>query len=133
MIRLPPRSTRTDTLLPYTTLFLSKAAAQGYYIYLSGCRFSRNFQSEYFTDLRLQGAPLGTFLRDAYDLVILSSAYDEGLMVLHYKFGLTIFDVMYLFRKRRRNPPLQLTDNQLNRTVGYNEVDLNRSEEHTYE
>src|SRR3546814_9991229 len=25
MIRLPPRSTRTDTLFPYTTLFLSRA------------------------------------------------------------------------------------------------------------
>src|SRR3546814_6765802 len=27
MIRLPPRSTRTDTLFPYTTLFRSKAVA----------------------------------------------------------------------------------------------------------
>src|SRR3546814_19815917 len=27
MIRLPPRSTRTDTLFPYTTLFRSRAAA----------------------------------------------------------------------------------------------------------
>src|SRR3546814_2985308 len=27
MIRLPPRSTRTDTLFPYTTLFRSKALA----------------------------------------------------------------------------------------------------------
>src|SRR3546814_19841762 len=27
MIRLPPRSTRTDTLFPYTTLFLSADAA----------------------------------------------------------------------------------------------------------
>src|SRR3546814_17869954 len=27
MIRLPPRSTRTDTLFPYTTLFRSNAAA----------------------------------------------------------------------------------------------------------
>src|SRR3546814_4653004 len=27
MIRLPPRSTRTDTLFPYTTLFLSRLAA----------------------------------------------------------------------------------------------------------
>src|SRR3546814_18833760 len=26
MIRLPPRSTRTDTLFPYTTLFLSRAS-----------------------------------------------------------------------------------------------------------
>src|SRR3546814_13558677 len=29
MIRRPPRSTRTDTLLPYTTLFRSLAAAVG--------------------------------------------------------------------------------------------------------
>src|SRR3546814_17438026 len=28
MIRRPPRSTRTDTLFPYTTLFRSKAAFQ---------------------------------------------------------------------------------------------------------
>src|SRR3546814_2546708 len=28
MIRLPPRSTRTDTLFPYTTLFRSRAAAR---------------------------------------------------------------------------------------------------------
>src|SRR3546814_2115431 len=28
MIRLPPRSTRTDTLFPYTTLFRSLAIAQ---------------------------------------------------------------------------------------------------------
>src|SRR3546814_5143636 len=28
MIRRPPRSTRTDTLLPYTTLFRSKATAE---------------------------------------------------------------------------------------------------------
>src|SRR3546814_4391018 len=29
MIRLPPRSTRTDTLFPYTTLFRSSFAARG--------------------------------------------------------------------------------------------------------
>src|SRR3546814_8668860 len=29
MIRRPPRSTRTDTLFPYTTLFRSRAAAAG--------------------------------------------------------------------------------------------------------
>src|SRR3546814_4578261 len=29
MIRRPPRSTRTDTLFPYTTLFRSAAAARG--------------------------------------------------------------------------------------------------------
>src|SRR3546814_8651008 len=30
MIRRPPRSTRTDTLFPYTTLFRSKAFNEGY-------------------------------------------------------------------------------------------------------
>src|SRR3546814_6617792 len=29
MIRLPPRSTRTDTLFPYTTLFRSRAEEEG--------------------------------------------------------------------------------------------------------
>src|SRR3546814_9299885 len=29
MIRRPPRSTRTDTLFPYTTLFRSRAQGQG--------------------------------------------------------------------------------------------------------
>src|SRR3546814_9066870 len=29
MVRRPPRSTRTDTLLPYTTLFRSRPRAQG--------------------------------------------------------------------------------------------------------
>src|SRR3546814_15233137 len=29
MIRRPPRSTRTDTLFPYTTLFRSEGVAQG--------------------------------------------------------------------------------------------------------
>src|SRR3546814_21201769 len=31
MLRLPPRSTRTDTLFPYTTLFRSGATVDGYY------------------------------------------------------------------------------------------------------
>src|SRR3546814_18650178 len=31
MIRRPPRSTRTDTLFPYTTLFRSRYAARGVY------------------------------------------------------------------------------------------------------
>src|SRR3546814_15597588 len=32
MIRRPPRSTRTDTLFPYTTLFRSKAAATQHHL-----------------------------------------------------------------------------------------------------
>src|SRR3546814_9059106 len=39
MIRRPPRSTRTDTLFPYTTLFRSRAAQLGEY-----CDFSRTLE-----------------------------------------------------------------------------------------
>src|SRR3546814_8691093 len=35
MKRRPPRSTRTDTLFPYTTLFRSKTAFQGLVIFIS--------------------------------------------------------------------------------------------------
>src|SRR3546814_522907 len=34
MIRRPPRSTRTDTLVPYTTLFRSRPKADGSFLYL---------------------------------------------------------------------------------------------------
>src|SRR3546814_6965779 len=37
MIRRPPRSTRTDTLFPYTTLFRSKAEHRMQRNYLKGC------------------------------------------------------------------------------------------------
>src|SRR3546814_9467831 len=36
MIRRPPRSTRTDTLFPYTTLFRSKKDGQGLYAWAEG-------------------------------------------------------------------------------------------------
>src|SRR3546814_12184401 len=36
MIRRPPRSTRTDTLFPYTTLFRSRATARPYLLLLAG-------------------------------------------------------------------------------------------------
>src|SRR3546814_4158727 len=45
MIRRPPRSTRTDTLFPYTTLFRSQACAgiggQAYYVARVGWDFRR--------------------------------------------------------------------------------------------
>src|SRR3546814_4923762 len=37
MIRRPPRSTRTDTLFPYTTLFRSYQLAKGRTVTQSGC------------------------------------------------------------------------------------------------
>src|SRR3546814_15505634 len=42
MIRRPPRSTRTDTLFPYTTLFRSHAV-QNFNGFLRRCRFYHDF------------------------------------------------------------------------------------------
>src|SRR3546814_15053012 len=41
MIRRPPRSTRTDTLFPYTTLFRSESALDAGIAYPHGCRSGR--------------------------------------------------------------------------------------------
>src|SRR3546814_18759051 len=44
MIRLPPRSTRTDTLFPYTTLF--RSAVAGYYRKITNRVISAGAQEE---------------------------------------------------------------------------------------
>src|SRR3546814_13100765 len=38
MVRRPPRSTRTDTLFPYTTLFRSILAGTASEVWIAGCR-----------------------------------------------------------------------------------------------
>src|SRR3546814_8830943 len=68
MIRLPPRSTRTDTLVPYTTLFRSEGgASDDHEVRLPGgnnflCLFRRSDQSDghglharFLTDLGTEG------------------------------------------------------------------------------
>src|SRR3546814_11633271 len=46
MIRLPPRSTRTDTLFPYTTLFRSSALGLHQYIQNSQIAYTRQNLTE---------------------------------------------------------------------------------------
>src|SRR3546814_16412937 len=50
MIRRPPRSTRTDTLVPYTTLFRSKTTL---------LRLIGGFEQPSGGEIFLQGSPLG--------------------------------------------------------------------------
>src|SRR3546814_4296040 len=54
MIRRPPRSTRTDTLFPYTTLFRSTAARKGHALCRSWPEQSRSHRCP--TDRRNDGA-----------------------------------------------------------------------------
>src|SRR3546814_989778 len=56
MIRRPPRSTRTDTLFPYTTLFRSHARSVGALLHLLG----RGYRAE---ALPPHGRPTRTTLR----------------------------------------------------------------------
>src|SRR3546814_5561535 len=57
MIRRPPRSTRTDTLLPYTTLFRSKPTVEDWNRKTQigpDYRRIRNLQNKYLQDRRRQ-------------------------------------------------------------------------------
>src|SRR3546814_7571709 len=59
MIRQPPRSTRTDTLFPYTTLFRSPAAATAISI---GTK-DANSSTERIMSMKVYGAILSPFVR----------------------------------------------------------------------
>src|SRR3546814_9117956 len=74
MIRRPPRSTRTDTLFPYTTLFRSSKAFV--------LNFTRSLQLEYEkTDIRIQAVLPGPIRTEFFtaqgldDSVFPASAY----------------------------------------------------------
>src|SRR3546814_4940030 len=47
MIRLPPRSTRTDTLFPYTTLFRSLLFAAGFALAMQLLQFVDSYTQRY--------------------------------------------------------------------------------------
>src|SRR3546814_12103376 len=66
MIRRPPRSTRTDTLFPYTTLFRSRATARPYLLLLAG---SGGSAASFGT--------LGAVLRPALTTLVDSSAVER--------------------------------------------------------
>src|SRR3546814_14890424 len=69
MLRRPPRSTRTDTLFPYTTLFRSKPHAQGEaareYAVLPYEEFIRAR-----TLVNAKGKPFGLYLNSRHDRAV---------------------------------------------------------------
>src|SRR3546814_14237165 len=78
MIRRPPRSTRTDTLFPYTTLFRSKSWPSEWCLeanslaiqVLGGYGYTRDFPVEqYWRDNRLNMIPEGPYGPQAPDLL----------------------------------------------------------------
>src|SRR3546814_2145921 len=62
MVRRPPRSTRTDTLFPYTTLFRSGSYARAYALWSDGGRASKQTPQQFadgFADTAQVVATLG--------------------------------------------------------------------------
>src|SRR3546814_11465088 len=76
MIRRPPRSTRTDTLFPYTTLFRSRCAVlPGSGRVSAPCaRQSRSFDSAWRVPYRLYPLSAGDCAGHAADAVCISDA-----------------------------------------------------------
>src|SRR3546814_12822972 len=86
MIRRPPRSTRTDTLLPYTTLFRSKTSSlPGYSMREHHSRYSTVSIVLHWTiaALIIANATFGGWMEDASDSEKL------GYYQLHKSVGIT--------------------------------------------
>src|SRR3546814_21126905 len=83
MIRRPPRSTRTDTLFPYTTLFRSTAVASQQV--LGGNGYIREWGMEqYVRDARIAQIYEGTNGVQAMDLVGRKLALDGGTLTQRF-------------------------------------------------
>src|SRR3546814_2192465 len=72
MIRRPPRSTRTDTLFPYTTLFRSYASVIRQGLFSTGCRAGSLYDEGAF------GTPNGLALAAVSALIRLNNTYSLG-------------------------------------------------------
>src|SRR3546814_2526484 len=60
MIRRPPRSTRTDTLFPYTTLFRSSVATRPRHFAFLGVPSSAHCRSTTWPRIYARGLPIGS-------------------------------------------------------------------------
>src|SRR3546814_9740680 len=92
MIRRPPRSTRTDTLFPYTTLFRSLEAKplRDVLVYAS---YSKGYKSGTFNGRATSGPALNEVLpenSDSYEIGVKSQFWDRRVTL-----NLSVYDVTY--------------------------------------
>src|SRR3546814_18150090 len=66
MIRRPPRSTRTDTLFPYTTLFRSRLASMGHKVATNSRNLERG--QEWQAKMKADGFAISVFPGDVSDV-----------------------------------------------------------------
>src|SRR3546814_3188582 len=114
MIRVPPRSTRTDTRVPYTTVFRSHALTLE----------ARDLPA---AQHRLQSSP-DVRDRDAEVGRLLPVDVHPDLRTVQLEVGVEIDDPRVLRRLRQ-----DLVDHRLQVPIGLARLDDHRSEEHTSE
>src|SRR3546814_2157251 len=92
MIRLPPRSTRTDTLFPYTTLFRSRefefrTTLNGPGANLKGIELGLNLPFSVFSQSLSSFGALGnvTFIKSDVDYTVGGTVYTRPLLGLSKK------------------------------------------------
>src|SRR3546814_11691043 len=81
MIRRPPRSTRTDTLFPYTTLFRSPDLA-GFSCSVSSCNLRR---TDAFADCK--EADIGPILFQTFEFPTVACEKDESVVPVFVEIG----------------------------------------------
>src|SRR3546814_2031370 len=111
MIRLPPRSTRTDTLFPYTTLFRSRefefrTTLNGPGANLKGIELGLNLPFSVFSQSLSSFGALGnvTFIKSDVDYTVGGTVYTRPLLGLSKKSanGTVYYDDGTLDRKSTR-------------------------------
>src|SRR3546814_19442015 len=90
MILRPPRSTRTDTLFPYTTLFLSQEIATHSYSHYY-CLEPGQTDDQFRADLRAATAQLREWNIDCRSIVFPRNQYDRRHLELCAAEGLSAF------------------------------------------
>src|SRR3546814_10851880 len=96
MIRRPPRSTRTDTLFPYTTLFRSIIVAPGAF----DCISARLVENAGFPAVYLTGAGMSMSMMGAPDLGMVTRSEEhtselQSLMRISY--------AVFCLKKKNKN------------------------------
>src|SRR3546814_13258269 len=77
MIRRPPRSTRTDTLFPYTTLFRSKSLQQGKRDGIASAFEMRPFKRSSASDRRVATARIDLMTKQLFMIITEAPSAEE--------------------------------------------------------
>src|SRR3546814_2879925 len=97
MIRRPPRSTRTDTLFPYTTLFRSLALHRALSAWVASARLSLKWPN----DLLMDGAKLSGILLEREGDAVIAGRSEEHTSELQSLMRISY--AVFCLKKKNKN------------------------------